>query len=288
VHIHDTITEKEPAMQPRTIVAVVGDLPDLERVLACAEPLAERFGARLIVAHGDALPMPTASPMGFPDTGVLDASLQVARERAEALHKAVAARRGAVKAEWQSFLGFAGESGRAVAHAARAADLVVVQQADPAGGNAVAADTLLFETGRPVLFVPYAGAVDARFRKAVVAWNGSAEAARAAFDALPFLVEADSVSILCVDPRAAAGEAPELAGADIAEALSRHGVKVTVVNEPSGGLSPGEVIENHLAESAADLLVMGAYSQSWLKQFFFGGATKTLLSSMPVATLMSR
>lgn len=275
-------------MQPKTIVAIVADEADLDRVLSCAEPLAERFGARLSVVHGDALPMPTASPMGFPDTGLLDAAMEGARERSEAMRKAVAARRGPVKAEWQSFLGFAGEASRQVAQAARAADLVIASQADPGSGRSMPVDALLFETGRPVLFVPYAGTVDPAFRKAVVAWNGSAEAARAAFDALPLLVAADSVSILCVDPRAGEGEAAEFAGTEIAEALSRHGAKVTVVNEPAAGLAPGEAIENHLVESAADLLVMGAYSHSWLRQFFFGGATKTLLASMPVATLMSR
>lgn len=275
-------------MQPKTIVAIINGETDVERVLACAEPLAERFGAHLIALHGDVLPMPAASPMGFPDTGLLDATMEAARDRAERLRVAISGRTSTAKAEWQAFLGFGGEVGRQIADAARAADLVVVQQTDPAVDSAVAADALLFETGRPVLFVPYAGKVDPRFEKAVLAWNGSAEAARAAFDALPFLVAAQSVSILCVDPRSADGEAAEFAGTNIAEALSRHGVKVTVVNEPSAGLSPGVTIENHLADTGADLLVMGAYSQSWLKQFFFGGATKSLLASMPVATLMSR
>jgi nucleotide-binding universal stress UspA family protein len=53
-------------------------------------------------------------------------------------------------------------------------------------------------------------------------------------------------------------------------------------------VGPGETIENQLADSGAHLLVMGAFSQPWLKQFFFGGATRTLLRSMPTATLMSR
>ena len=79
-----------------------------------------------------------------------------------------------------------------------------------------------------------------------------------------------------------------MSGADIAESLSRHGAKVTLSSQHSGGLPAGASIENALAESRADLLVMGAFSQPWLKQFFFGGATRTLLESMPTATLMSR
>jgi nucleotide-binding universal stress UspA family protein len=282
-------TAMEADMQPRTIMAVIGEQAELARVLGCAEALAERFDAHLLAVHAGVLPMPAASPMGFPDTGVLDVAITSERERVEALRTAVAARRASVKAEFHSFLGFSGEAQRLVARAARAADLIVVQQSDPdSAAPSVGGDTLLFEAGRPVLFVPYAGSVNTSFSRAVVAWNGTAEAARAAFDALPFLVAADSVSILTVDPRAGDGEAAEFSGSDIAEALSRHGAKVTVVNEPGGGLAPGEAIENHLAETGADLLVMGAYSQSWLKQFFFGGATRTLLASMPVATLMSR
>ena len=276
-------------MQPRTIMAVVNEQADMDRVLACAEPLAERFSAHLLAIHAGALPMPAASPMGFPDTGIIQASIEASRDRAELLRAAIESRRAAVKAEWQSFIGFASEAERFVARAARASDLVVTQQANPdANSPAVGAEELLFETGRPVLFVPYAGKVDPRFRKAVLAWNGTAEAARAAFDAMHFLVEADSVSILCVDPRASEGEAAEYTGTDIAEALSRHGAKVSIFNEPSAGLRPGEAIENHLAQTGADLLVMGAFSQSWLRQFFFGGATRILLRSMPVATLMSR
>ncbi len=276
-------------MQPKTILAIVNGQTDMERVLAVAAPLSRRFGAQLGAIHAEALPMPTASPMGFPDTGMLEASITVARDNSRQLKAAFDASPYASTVSWKNAEGFSGDSTRSVARAARAADLVVVQQADPDGAVPFpSGETLVFETGRPVLFVPFSGTVDTRFRKAVVAWNGSAEAARAAFDALPFLVEADAVSILCVDPRSEPGDPDELAGADIAEALRRHGVKATVVTEVSAGLSAGATIENHLAGSGADLLVMGAYSQSWLKEFFFGGATRTLLSSMPVATLMSR
>jgi nucleotide-binding universal stress UspA family protein len=149
-------------------------------------------------------------------------------------------------------------------------------------------ETLLFESGRPVLFVPYAVSVNSEFRKVLVAWNGTQQAARATFDALPFIVAAQETEILSLDRRDTGHEDGAMAGVDIAAALSRHGAKVTFASETRGDLSTGEAIENHIAESGADLLVMGAYSQSWLKEFFFGGATRTLLKSMPVATLMSR
>ena len=123
----------------------------------------------------------------------------------------------------------------------------------------------------------------------LVAWNGSQQAARAVFDALPFIREADETEILSLDVADTPRQDAAVAGADIAAALSRHGATITFVSEQgSGGLSSGETIENRIVETGSDLLVMGAYSQSWLKEFFFGGATRTLLRSMPTATLMSR
>ena len=81
---------------------------------------------------------------------------------------------------------------------------------------------------------------------------------------------------------------PEIAGADIAAALARHGARVTVTSERSGGIDVTSVIENHVAETGADLLVMGAYGHSRLREFLFGGVTRTVLQSMPVATFMAR
>ena len=111
---------------------------------------------------------------------------------------------------------------------------------------------------------------------------------RAVFDALPFIMDADETEILVVDADEDADAETEAVGTEIAASLGRHGVHATVVNEKSAGLSVGTVIENHAAESKPDLMVMGAYSHSWLREFLFGGTTRTLLQSMPVPTFMSR
>ena len=279
-------------MNPKTILAVLHAKSDMEHVLDCALPLADSFGARLIGFHAEALPVPQATPMGFPDVELIRAGEEDARQRSSGLKTLFdeRLRRDGTTAEWMAVESFGGDCAQAAARAARACDLIITQQDDPDDEHARVPDTetLLFESGRPVLFVPYAMPIEPRFRRVVVAWNGSAEAARAAFDALPFIVAAEQTEILCVDPRSTGKQDALVSGADIAEALSRHGAKVTLANEISGGLSAGEAIENHLAETGGDLLVMGAYSQSWWREFFFGGATRTLLSSMPVATLMSR
>lgn len=279
-------------MEPKTILAVLHAEDDMARVLETALPLCARFGAHLIGFHGESLPLPQATPMGFPDVELVQAGAEAARERSDTLKKAFEERirRDGASAEWHATEGYSGNTALLAVRASRTADMIIVQQADPdasysSGPNS---EALLFESGRPVMFVPYAGKIDTRFRKVLVAWNGTQEAARAAFDALPFIVQADSVEVLCVDPRSSATEDAAVSGADIAQALSRHGAKVTLTTEVSAGLAPGEIIENRIAETGADLLVMGAFSQPWLKQFFFGGATRTLLRSMPAATLMSR
>ena len=279
-------------MTYKTILAVLQTRADAERVLDCAIPLAVRYGAHLIGFHAEAMAMPYVSPMGFPDTDFIAASEEASEQRSaeiRALFEARCAGEG-ISHVWRAMTNVSGDSAASALGLARACDLIVVQQADPDAEAGLLADVeaLLFESGRPVLFVPYAVSVDCAFRKVLLAWNGSQQAARAAFDALPFIREAGEVEVLSLDASDNAEQDAAVAGADIAAALARHGAKVTFASGFSAGIGAGEAIENRISDMQADLLVMGAYSQSRLKEFFFGGATRTLLQSMPVATLMSR
>lgn len=277
----------------KTILAVLQGRTDCEHVLDCALPLASHYSAHLIGVHAEAIPIPYVTPMGFPDTDFITTSAGINRQRSDEL-KAMfeeRARREGVTAEWQAMESVSGDSAVGALAAARACDLIIAQQSNPDAhaGSFANVETLLFDTGRPVLFVPYAvPAAACPFKKVLVAWNGTAQAARATFDALPFIREAEETEVLTLDARDTGTQDRAVAGVDIAASLSRHGAKVSYASQGTEGLSPGEAIENRIAESRADLLVMGAYSQSWLKEFFFGGATRTLLQSMPTATLMSR
>ena len=120
-----------------------------------------------------------------------------------------------------------------------------------------------------------------------LAWNGSREAARAAFDALPFIMEADETEMLVVDPRRAA--------TDAGEAGRRHRGSACPPRRPchgqpkaSAGRPIDDVIATSLPQAGADLLVLGAYGHSRLREFLFGGVTRRVLKAMPVATFMSR
>jgi nucleotide-binding universal stress UspA family protein len=276
----------------KTIVAVVQGEKDEDRLLDCVLPLANHFKSHVIGVHAEVMPVSYTTPMGFPDAEFIQVSSERNVKRAAELGQRYSARCLAegVSAEWRSMESFSGDSALSSLSSARSADLIVAVQSNPDGDSISSANLegLLFEAGRPVLFIPYAAPVTATFRKVLIAWNGSKEAARAVFDALPFIMDADETEILVIDAEEDADADTEAVGTEIAASLGRHGVHATVVNEKSAGLSVGAVIENHAAESRPDLIVMGAYSHSWLREFLFGGTTRTLLRSMPVPTFMSR
>jgi nucleotide-binding universal stress UspA family protein len=279
-------------MSYKTILVVLQSKADAERVLKSALPLASHFSAHLIGVHAEAIPIPYVTPMGFPDTDFITTSTEINEQRSaeiQELFESHASREG-ISFEWQAMRNVSGDSAISALGIARSCDLILAQQSDPDGesGSQANLETLLFESGRPVLFVPYASPAKSAFRKVLVAWNGTQQAARAVFDALPFILQADQTEILSIDAPDNDLHDSEVAGVDIAATLSRHGAKVVVTSQASGGIGAAPAIENRVADGDIDLLVMGAYSQSWLKQFFFGGTTRTVLQSMPVATLMSR
>ncbi|MER8800126.1 universal stress protein [Mesorhizobium sp. M0998] len=277
-------------MRFKTIVAILQNEPDAERVLDCAIPLASRFQSHLIGIHAEALPVPYTSATGFPDTEFLQVSADMNRERAEKLQAAFHKRieNSGLSFEWRSLESFSGDSALTGISTVRTADLIIAAQRESGSDPSADVDTLVYDAGRPVLVVPHSGSLVTSFKHVLLAWNGSKEAARAAFDALPFIIEAEKTDIVVIDPPDTLDEAPETAGAEIAASLSRHGATVGVSVLRSGGASVDDIIQTRVAESGADLLVLGAYSHSWLRQLLFGGVTRTVLRTAPVAAFLSR
>ncbi len=278
-------------MAYRTILAILRHEKEARRVLPVALALARKFDAHLICAHAEPSPVAYSTPDGFPDTDFIERSIKKSEERTVALKAYVDSASAAegMKSEWMSAVTFGGDSATAALPVAFNSDLIIAGQTDSSDMAAGYAnlEALLFEGGRPVLFVPHAGAARIDTNHAVVAWNGTRESARAVFDALPLLKAAGRTDLIVIDAPSSDDQSDTTAGADIAEALARHGVKVTVHNLRSNGLPIPAVIENHVVESGAGLLVMGAYSHSRLREFIFGGTTRTLLNSMPSLTLMA-
>ncbi|MBX6373418.1 MAG: universal stress protein [Acetobacteraceae bacterium] len=174
---------------------------------------------------------------------------------------------------------------------ARYADLTVVGQEDPEGGGSrwarAVIEAVLFSSGRPVLIVPYAGRFESVGRKVVIGWNASREAARAINDAIPLIARADSATVLVINPRVGPDGHGEAPGTDIAVHLARHGVKVEVDRVTAPDVPDGELLLNRVAESGADLLVVGGYGHSRMRELVLGGVTRTLLRQMTLPVLMS-
>jgi nucleotide-binding universal stress UspA family protein len=168
---------------------------------------------------------------------------------------------------------------------ARRFDLAVVGQDDPDNeqSETPVAEGALFESGRPLIMVPYIHKDGLKLDRVMVCWDGSRPAARAVADAMPLLTRAGQVDVAIVEQ----AKSDEMPGADVAEHLARHGLKVTVQRIARGDLDVKDVLLNYAADSAADLVVMGGYGHSRMREFILGGVTRGMLASMTVPTLLA-
>jgi len=257
--------------------------------LETAIEIAGIFGAHIACLYAlSAVPEPSA---GYEATLVLREAQK--RIRGEMLADArrgydeCLRRTGFERAEWRTS---AADALDAVSLQARYADLVVIGQLNaelPSGVHGDFERSVPLAVGRPVLVVPYAFERRPIGHRVLVAWNASREAARAVADALPLLKRAGHVHVVAFQPEksgAAHGAEP---GADIALYLARHGVKVTVSRYDAPDVDVGNQLLSRAFDLSADLIVMGAWGRSRLREFILGGVTRTLLESMTVPVLMS-
>lgn len=254
-----------------------------------AASLAARHGARLTGLMVQEIALP---PIATPDGGgaalipLLEAMRRDAAAEVAALRPVfeAALQRFGITGAWHAPEGIATEQ---VAHRGRRADLLVLGQNQPEGTTPTAAaviESALFGAGRPVLLVPHAGRFDVPSRHALIGWNGSREAARAVHDALPLLAAIGRATVLAVDGHAAEDEAPE---ETIAAHLARHGIRTAVDTAASGDADAAALLLNRAAELSADLLVVGGYGHSRLREWVLGGVTRSILREMTLPVLMS-
>jgi nucleotide-binding universal stress UspA family protein len=197
------------------------------------------------------------------------------------------ARRNGISAETRNIEAASSLASDRFAGIARRFDLSVVSQPRPetSGSDAMFVEAALFGSGRPVLVVPYIQQAGLKLDRVLVCWDGSRTAARATADALPLLARAGTTEVITVTD--GAGDQDEIPGFDIAQHLARHGIKVELKRIVRGDVDIPNVILSHAADTSADLIVMGGYGHSRLREFVLGGATRGLLQSMTVPTLMS-
>jgi len=200
---------------------------------------------------------------------------------------AATAKRAGVTAEpltlSASFAGVGDQFGRI----ARRFDLSIVGQAEP-GTSAVEeiiAESALFESGRPVIVVPYIQKAPLKLDRTMVCWDGSRAAARAIADAMPLLERAALVEVVIIANER--GKQDEIEGADMGQHLARHGLKVEVKRIDYGNLDVADALLSHAADSDVDFIVMGGYGHSRLREFVLGGVTRSILRTMTAPVLMS-
>jgi nucleotide-binding universal stress UspA family protein len=259
----------------------------VDRLLDAAIPLAQAHGATLIGVHVVPAVIVYADATVSMSTEFIVAQQEVFREDAKAVETAFQARvEGAgIAYEWQNADTGDEPTMRAAATLCNVADLVVATQYQDTipAASGYTPDELVLGTGRPVLIVPNNGALAAIGKRVLVAWNGSREASRAVFDCLPLLQPDAEIRLLTVDsPR---GDST-LRG--LAHALSRHGAKILPLTVSKGeGRSVGEEILKQAGEFGADLLAIGCYGHSRLRETVFGGATTLILRDMTLPLLMA-
>jgi nucleotide-binding universal stress UspA family protein len=298
---------------------VVQQGPDSRSVarLEIAINLAKTHGARIIGVFAMADLQDARFWLIPPGKKWIEASREILKKSAADCEDVFNARIAAegLGGEWRTVSGLPTSI---LAISGRAGDLTIVSQTDPQesiyGGGIP--DHLVLSVGGPVLLVPYIGEFKDLDRRVMIAWNGTREAARAVRDAIPLLSRAEMVLVYVVSPT---GQDP-LAGADICAHLERHGIKtelqhaglgaesdavdssLTTVGDfgfqqpgvcaqsrhpEVGEFSIGDTLLNAVTDNAVDLLVMGAYGHSRVRELVLGGATRRILDAMTVPVLMS-
>jgi nucleotide-binding universal stress UspA family protein len=167
----------------------------------------------------------------------------------------------------------------------RAFDLSIVSQTQPgkSGPDELIAEAALFESGRPVIIVPYIQKNGLRLDRVMLCWDGSRTAARALADAMPLLEFAKSIEVVTVG---GGHNSDEGSLADVGKHLARHGLKAEI-KQITADVDIAGTILSHAADSSADFMVMGGYGHSRLREFILGGVTRGILGAMTVPVLMS-
>lgn len=213
-----------------------------------------------------------------------------AQESIDQFHERAAA--AGVEADVLKLECLEGDAPAKLSRVARVYDLSILRQANPDSDNtafvAGLSEEVMFSSGRPVLYMPYIGAHQIPFKRGLIAWDGSRSSARAVHDALPLLENMDQVTILVIDSNTMEPSSDGvMPGEGLSRHLHRHGISSEIQHLMRGDSSTSTLVLNELANTGADLLVMGGYGTPKLREIILGGVTRTVLETMTVPVFMS-
>lgn len=277
-------------MPVRDFLVVVDSVPAVEQCLAPVAALAAAQGARLTGLYAAARPADTAYGDISGWMQFVESYLETQRTAAGLAEAAFRQQLGQHKLEGDWIYRESDPTETALALSALY-DLVVVGQPGPdaASGSGVAMrpEGVVLGAGRPVLVVPYAGRFATVGERVLVAWNRSREAARALYDALFVLDRATTVTILEIDPGGRETAVAGASAAEVANALSRRGIRASAQTVSGGDVGVGDLLLSQASDYGADLLVMGAYGRSRLREYVLGGASRAIFQHMTLPVLMA-
>lgn len=287
-------------MTIKNMLVPVGDIARDEGAIGTALMLTQEFGghADCMFVTGDVSDVIPAGAMGLFESVQVqikqeydherDEKQKIARQRFDAMleernidYRDLALPAELPSASWDVATGLASEI---VAMRGGAYDMVVVGKParDQTTVAELSAEAALFRTGRPVLISP-PKAPKSIGEAVVIGWNRSASSARSIAAAMPLLLMSRSVTIVTVTTGAKTGPSPQ----DMAKYLSWHEVQAEVVEIPPDHRLVGEVLLEEAERVSADLLVMGAYSHSRLRELILGGVTRYVLQNADLPVLMA-
>lgn len=279
-------------MAYKTILTVITQ-PGQSRQLEAAVALARREDAHLEVFAVGVDHTQTGYYYAGASAYVFQEAIDRAMASAEALETEIRAELAPEDIRWsvESAVAQMGGVSTLIAMRARFADIVVLEKpygAQSARDNEAVLEAALFEGGAPVLVLPHeTTAVENLGRRVLVAWNQSDEALHAIRRALPVLKAAEAVEIAVVDPSPHSPEGSD-PGGKLCQMLTRHGVKAEIAVLAKTLPTISEVLNRRAVETGADLIVMGAYSHSRLREAIMGGATRHMLERASLPVLMAR
>ena len=273
------------AARPRTIALHLPSFAATERLLAFAVPLAARYGARLIGVHVLPTVVVYADATVSMGTEFIVAQQETFQADAARIESAFRERSGAagVAHGWLGGDAANEPTMRTVSERCQASDLVICAQYEetiPAAAG-YSPDEMVLSVGRPIIVVPAAGASPDIGKRILIGWNGKREAARVAFDLIGIADEGAQVRIATVDGKGA-GTAEALR-----EALEVHGLKVDVIADQAEGATTAERLFACAADFGADLLAIGAYSRSRIRETVFGGTSSRVLREPKLPVIAS-
>jgi nucleotide-binding universal stress UspA family protein len=254
-----------------------------------AVSVAEAFGAHVLGIAVSYEPVIPGTVMGGIPPEIIESQRSESNKKASTAVSRFeqAVKRTGVSGETRTISASISGAADQIGRIGRRFDLVIVGQPEHQKSlpDEVVDEGVLFESGRPVIFVPFIQKGGMKLDRIMVCWDGSRAAARAVADAMPFMKKAKQIEVVIVADKP--GKKDEMPGADLGQHLARHGLKVDVKRITSPDIDVPSTILSYAADSSADMIVMGGYGHSRLREFILGGATRGLLEAMTVPVLMS-